>query len=82
MAMEAFAGVTATDTSVEAVTVSVVLPEIEPVVARMVVDPVPIAVATPAALIVATVAAEELHVAVLVRFCVVPSVNVPVAVNF
>ena len=81
MAMEAFAGVTATDTSVEAVTVSVVLPEIEPVVARMVVDPVPIAVATPAALIVATVAAEELHVAVLVRFCVVPSVKVPVAVN-
>ena len=80
--MEAFAGVTATDTSVEAVTVSVVLPEIEPVVARMVVDPVLTAVAKPAALIVATVAAEELHVAVLVRFCVVPSANVPVAVNF
>jgi hypothetical protein len=79
--MEAFAGVTATDTSVEAITVSVVLPEIEPVVARMVVEPVPIAVATPAALIVATVPAEELHVEVLVRFCVVPSLNVPVAVN-
>ena len=32
-------------------------------------------------LIVATAATEELHVAVLLRFCVLPSVNVPVAVN-
>ena len=47
----------------------------------MVVDPVPKALARPAVLIVATVAAEELHVAVLLRFCVVPSVYVPVAVN-
>ena len=47
----------------------------------MVVEPVPAAVARPAALIVATVSAEELHVAVLVRFRVVPSLNVPVAMN-
>ena len=47
----------------------------------MVVEPVPVAVARPAVLIVATVTPEELHVAVLVRFCVVPSLNVPVAVN-
>ena len=47
----------------------------------MVVEPVPVAVARPAALIAATLTAKELHVAVLVRFCVVPSLNVPVAVN-
>jgi hypothetical protein len=47
----------------------------------MVVDPRPTAVASPAVLIVATAAAEELHVAVLVRFCVLASVYVPVAVN-
>ena len=81
MAIEGFAGVTATDTSVAAVTVSVVLPEMEPEVARIVVEPVPTAVARPAVLIVATVPAEELHVAVLVRSCVVPSLNVPVALN-
>jgi hypothetical protein len=81
LATEGFAGVTATETSVAAVTVSVVLPEMEPEVARMVVDPVPTAVARPAVLIVATVPDEELHVAVLVRFCVVPSLKVPVAVN-
>ena len=81
LATEGFAGVTATETSVAAVTVRLVLPEMEPEVARMVVDPVPTAVARPAVLIVATVPAEELHVAVLVRFCVVPSLKVPVAVN-
>ena len=47
----------------------------------MFVDPVPVAVARPAVLMVATVTVEELHVAVLVRLCVVPSLNVPVAVN-
>ena len=81
MAIEGFAGVTATETSVAAVTVRVVLPEMAPEVARTVVDPLPTAVARPAVLIVATVTAEELHVVVLVRFCVVPSLKVPVAVN-
>ena len=47
----------------------------------MIVDPLPTAVARPVLLIVATVVEEELHVAVLVRFCVVLSVKVPVAVN-
>ena len=41
----------------------------------------PTAVARPVVLIVATVEEEEFHVAVLVRFCVVPSLKVPVAVN-
>jgi hypothetical protein len=81
LAIEGFVGVTAMDASVAAVTVSVVLPEMEPEVARIVVEPAPTAVARPAVLIVATVPAEELHVAVLVRSCVVPSLKVPVAVN-
>ena len=41
----------------------------------------PTAVAKPVVLIVATVEEEEFHVAVLVRFWVVPSLKVPVAVN-
>ena len=81
LAIVGFAGVTATDTSVAAFTVSVVLPEMEPEVARIVVEPAPTAVARPAVLIVATAPVEELHVAVLVRSCVVPSLNVPVALN-
>jgi hypothetical protein len=38
-------------------------------------------VARPELLMVATVVFDELHVAVVVRFCVVPSLYVPVAVN-
>ena len=41
----------------------------------------PTAVARPVLLIVAMVVDEEFHVAVLVRFCEVPSLKVPVAVN-
>ena len=47
----------------------------------MVVDPGPTALAKPAVLIVATPAAEELQVTVPPRFCVLPSLNVPVALN-
>jgi hypothetical protein len=47
----------------------------------MVVDPGATALAKPAVLIVATPAAEELHVAVLPRFWVLPSLYVPVALN-
>jgi hypothetical protein len=81
LAIDGFAGVTDMDTTVAGVTVSVVLPLMLPELAWMVVEPVPAAVARPAVLTVATVTAEELHVAVLVRFCVVPSLKVPVAVN-
>src|SRR6202022_2729458 len=73
LAIDGFAGVTAMETRVAAVTVSVVLPETAPEVACMDVDPLPTAVATPAAV--------ELHVAVLVRFWVPPSLYIPVAVN-
>ena len=48
--------------------------------ASMVVDPRPTAAAKPAALMVAGLS-DEVQVTVLVRFCVLPSVKVPVAEN-
>ncbi len=81
LVIDGFAGVTAIDCSVAAVTVRVVEPLIAPDVALIVEFPTPAPVARPAALIVAVVVVPELHVTVLVRFCVVPSLNVPVAVN-
>jgi hypothetical protein len=53
-----------------AVTVKVVEPLIAPDAASIIVCPAPAALANPAVLIVATPVADELHVAVLVRFCV------------
>ena len=81
LAIDGFAGVTAIDCSVAAVTVSKVEPLIAPDVALIVEFPTPAPVARPAALIVAVVVVPELHVTVLVRFWVVPSLKVPVAVN-
>jgi len=80
-AIDGFAGVTAIDCSVAAVTVSTVEPLIDDDVAVIVEVPTPAAVARPDALIVAMDVVPEFHVTVLVRFCVVPSLNVPVAVN-
>ena len=76
-------GVTAMETSVAVteLTVIVVEPLIVPDVALIVAVPAPALVAKPPDAIVATEALDELHTAVLVRFCVVPSLNVPVAVN-
>ena len=65
---EGLAGVTAMDTNVAAVTVSVVEPLIEPEVAVIAVVPCVELVAKPAALIVATLVVPELHVTVEVRF--------------
>jgi hypothetical protein len=79
--IEGFAGVTAMDCSVAAVTVSPVEPTIDDEVAETVEDPTPAPVARPAAVIVAVAVFDELHVAVVVRFWVVPSLKVPVAVN-
>lgn len=60
-----------------AVTVNTVEALTEPEVASMVVVPTPTVVAKPCepevVLTVATLVVEELHVAVLVRFCVLPS---------
>ena len=84
-ATEGFVGVAAIDTSTAAVTVKLVLPLIEPELAVIMAEPVPTLVASPCGfttlLIVATVAVSELHCTVLVTSCVLPSVNVPVAVN-
>ena len=81
LVIDGFAGVTAIDCSVAAVTVSTVEPLIDDDVAVIVEVPTPAPVASPAVLIVAVVVVPELHATVLVRFCVVPSLNVPVAVN-
>ena len=72
-AIEGLAGVTAIDTSTGAVTVSVAELVILPNVALMLEMPVVTPVATPPDMIVATPRADELHVAVLVRSCVLPS---------
>lgn len=72
-AMDAFAGVTAMDTMVAGVTVRLLDPLIEPELALMVAVPTAVAVTSPVADTVAVVVDEELHVAVLVRSCVLPS---------
>jgi hypothetical protein len=71
-ATDAEAGVTAIELRTAAVTVSVADPLIVPDVALMVVVPFATPVAKPALLTVAAPVAEEVQVAVLVKFCVVP----------
>jgi len=81
-AIEGFAGVNAIDTNVAAVTVSVsaglVTPFSDAVICEV---PTAIPLAKPAELIVATLVVPELHVTLAVKFCVLLSVYVPVAVN-
>jgi hypothetical protein len=73
-AIAAVDGAIAIETSVALVTVNRVEPLIEPEVAEMLAVPWATLVAKPALLIVAVAGAAEDHVAVLVRFCVLPSV--------
>ena len=77
--MEALAGVTTMLTKAGGVTVRVVCPLTEPEVAVIVVVPSAAVDARPPPPIVADVVLE-VQVAVLVRFCCVPSVKLPVAV--
>jgi hypothetical protein len=77
----AVGGLMAIETSVAAVTVSTVEPEIVPEVALMVVVPIPVLMTNPVVLIVAVVMVLDAQVAFPVKFCVLPSVNVPAAVN-
>jgi len=63
------------------VTVKTVVPLTAPNVALIVDVPVLTPVATPAALIVATAVVAELHVTVDVKFCDVPSLKCPMAMN-
>ncbi len=79
--MVGFAGVTAMETRVAAVTVRVVEPVMLWKVALIEDDPTPAAVARPPVVIVATLVVTELQVALLVRSCVLKSEKVPVAVN-
>ena len=73
---------TAIDCSVAEVTVRRTVFDTTPLcVALTLLVPAANPVANPAAVIVATAVLEELQVTELVRFCVLPSVNVPVAVN-
>jgi len=80
MLIDGFAGVTEIDVSV-GFTVSCVEPETELSAACICVVPAATPVAKPPVLIVATLVLDELHVTVVVRFCVVPFEYVPVAVN-
>ena len=79
--MVGFAGVTAIDDSEGPVTVSIVVPVTEPEAAWIVDEPAPMAVARPVEEIVATDAVSDDQVTELVRFWVLPSLKVPVAVN-
>lgn len=84
-AMEEPDGLTAIETKAAGTMVMVVLPLTEPEVALMEADPVATLVASPCEpvllLMVTTEICDELQLTVAVRFCVLPSVNVPVAVN-
>ncbi len=92
-AMLELVGVTAIDTSVADVTFSVIDPQMPPRVALIIVLPMPLAITVIcpgeftadavklAELIVATLVSVEIHVAEVVRSCVVLSVYVPTAVN-
>ena len=71
--MEGSVGVTAMETSVAAVTVRVVEPETAPEVAEIREVPMTRVEAKPPAAMVAVVGVPEVQVAVLVRFCVLPS---------
>ena len=80
-AIDALAGVMAIDFNVAAVTVRAVDPLMPPEVALMVALPAATPVATPPAAMLATPVLVELHVADALRFCVLPLLYVPVAVN-
>lgn len=70
------------DCRVAAVTVSGKILDVIPFWAAVILlEPAPAPVAKPLALTFAAARLEEAHVAVFVTFCVVPSLNVPTAVN-
>ena len=70
------------DCSVAAVTVNAIVLDVTPLwLAVMLLEPRPAPVARPLVLIVAAAVLDDIQFAEFVRFCVVPSVNVPVAVN-
>jgi hypothetical protein len=74
-------GLTLIAVATGAVNVSKVEPLIDPTVALIVVVPSATSVASPSLTMVATPGFEELQVTELVKFCVLPSLSKPVAVN-
>jgi len=72
-AIEAAAGITDNEVKTGAVTVNAAEPLIVPDVAVIVVPPCAMLVASPLALTVAVGEDDDIHVAVLVRSCVLPS---------
>jgi hypothetical protein len=70
--IDAVAGVTDKEESTGAVTVSVAEPLMAPDVAVMVAPPCAALVASPPLLTVAVAVDDDIHIAALVRFCVVP----------
>ena len=73
MAIDGLAGVTAMETSAGGVTVRTVLPLMLPTAAWIVVAPAVRVAAAPVELMVATLVADELHVAVVVMLAVLLS---------
>lgn len=81
-AIDAPAPLIVIERNVAAVTVSVIALDVIPFwVALIALLPVERPLANPLALMAAIAALEELHVTEFVRFCVLPSVKVPVALN-
>lgn len=81
-AIEVLAAVIVIDCTVAAVTLSAIAFEVTPFCAAvMLLDPVATPVASPAVFTVAAAVLDEDQTVELVRFCVVPSLNAPVAVN-
>jgi len=81
--MKVLGALTAIPCNVAAVTASAMLLEVIPFWdALMFADPTPCAVANPAAFTVAMLLFEEDHATELLTFCVLPSLKVPVAVNW
>jgi hypothetical protein len=81
LVIDGLAGVTAMDCNVAAVTVRTVEPEILPEVALIEEFPTATPEAKPPGVMVALDGVAEIHVTLPVRFCVLLSLNVPVAVN-
>jgi hypothetical protein len=82
LAIEELLALMVIDCSVAAVTDRAILFEVIPFcVAVMLLDPIAAPVAKPVVLMLTVAGLEEAQVEVLVRFCVLPSLKVPVAVN-
>ena len=82
MAIAVLTALMVIELSVAAVTFNATEFDVTPLcVALTLADPTALPVASPAVLMLAAAAFDELQITELVRFCVLPSVNVPVAVN-